>query len=192
MGLPQGYQIREMTPQEFGPLWNLHAPKIFDDESQVFRLREHLSAEELELQKKLRAQLGDLLIVRLGLFFEGTFVGWSIGNQESETTYYMRNSAVLPEHRRKGLYTAVLTEHLGRLKSLGFQKIYSRHNTTNNAVIIPKLKIGFTISSLEVSPDFGVLVHLVYLTNELNRKMMIYRVGDIKPDDQIRTALGIK
>jgi L-amino acid N-acyltransferase YncA len=97
----------------------------------------------------------------------------------------------LPAHRRKGLYTALLNQTTDQLKEMGFQKIYSRHSATNNDVIIPKLKFGFTITSLEISDIFGVLVHLVYFPKELRRKMMVYRVGDIKPDDEIRKCLDI-
>lgn len=103
----------------------------------------------------------------------------------------MRNSAILPEHRRKGLYTQLLEETLRRVSADGFQKIYSRHSATNNDVIIPKLKAGFTISSLEVSDVFGVLVHLVYFPKKLRRKIMVYRVGDAKPDDEIKKCLGL-
>lgn len=103
----------------------------------------------------------------------------------------MRNSAILPEHRRKGLYSALLNETLLRVQENGFQRIYSRHIATNNSVIMPKLKHGFTITALEVTDLFGVLVHLTYLPKELRRKVMVYRVGDAKPDDELKTCLKL-
>ena len=57
---------------------------------------------------------------------------------------------------------------------------------TNNAVIIPKLKAGFVISGFEVSDRFGTLVQLSYYFNPLRRKMMDVRVGQRKPDEEIR------
>ncbi len=69
----------------------------------------------------------------------------------------LRNSAFLPEHRGKGLYSAMLRSVKDYVLGLGFQEISSRHNTTNNAVIVPKLKQGFTIPSLEVSGIFGTM-----------------------------------
>ena len=103
----------------------------------------------------------------------------------------MRNSAVLPDHRRKGLYSALMFEVLKRTKELGFQTVVSRHVTTNNSIIIPKLKAGFVITSLEVSDRYGTLVHLTYFFNETRRKVMQFRSGDLKPDQVLKKALGI-
>ena len=69
---------------------------------------------------------------------------------------------MLPGHRRKGIYTALMHRVIETVVEKGFQKIYSRHSVTNNDVIVPKLKAGFVISSMEISDVFGVLVHLVY------------------------------
>lgn len=189
--LPSEYEIREMTGDEFGPLWREHAPKIFDDNSQIFRVYDFLSDDEKSKAKQLQGNMGSPYQLRLGLFYNTEFVGWCAGHQESAEVYYMRNSAVLPAHRRKGLYSALLSRSVDILTQKGFQKIYSRHSATNNDVIIPKLKAGFVISSIEVSDMFGVLVQLVYFPKELRRKMMVYRVGDIKPDDEIRSCLKI-
>ena len=190
MKLPEYYSIREMTDEEFSPLWDKHAESIFDDNSQIFRVWNFLTEEEKNKAKLLSR--GTPYRLNLGLFYKNEFVGWCAGHQESHETYYMRNSAVLPEHRRKGLYTALMKTTMDILIEKGFQKIYSRHNCTNNAVIIPKLKFGFQISSLEVSDMFGVLVHLVYFPKDLRRKMMVYRAGDLMPDEEIKKALGIE
>ena len=189
--VPIGYVIREMSAEEFGPLWKEHAPKIFDNNSQIFRVFDYLSDDEKSKTKDLQSFLGQQYQLRLGVFHNGEFAGWSAGHQESSETYYMRNSAILPEHRRKGLYTALLKRAVTTLSEKGFQKIYSRHSATNNDVIIPKLKVGFTISALEVTDMFGVLVHLTYFPKELRRKVMVYRVGDAKPDDEVRRCLKI-
>jgi len=75
---------------------------------------------------------------------------------------------------------------------LGFQRIYSRHRATNNAVLIPKLKAGFVLTSLEVSDAFGTMVHLTYFSHPLRRKILDYRVGQIQPDQEIAQWLGFK
>jgi L-amino acid N-acyltransferase YncA len=103
----------------------------------------------------------------------------------------MCNSAVFPEHRKKGLYTALMKATLEVVTEMGFQRIYSRHTATNNAVIIPKLKAGFHMTHFELSDTFGVLVHLTYYPKDLRRKMLDYRAGQIKPDDEIRKLLKI-
>lgn len=191
MTLPDGYEIKELSHEEFSPLWDKHAVEIFDDNSQIFRLYTWLSDDEREKADELAKNMGRFYKLRLGAFYKGEFVGWAAGHQESSETYYMRNSAILPQHRKKGLYTALLTRTLEIVKEKGFQKIYSRHNSTNNNVIIPKLKVGFMITSLEITDTFGVLVHLTYFPKELRKKILDYRVGEIKPDEEIKKCLKI-
>lgn len=188
--LPSGYTIREMDNESFRPLWLKHSKEVFANVP-VFRAHEFLSEEEKASVKSLGENMGKPYFLRLGLFHGEEFVGWHIGHQEDRETFYMQNSAVMPSHRRKGLYSALLADVLERLRGKGFQVIYSRHNMTNNDVIIPKLKAGFLITSLELSDTFGSLVHLTYYPNPLRRKVQIYRAGDLFPDEEIRRALGI-
>lgn len=139
----------------------------------------------------LSKNMGRPFRLNLGLYHHDEFVGWSWGFQESNETFYMVNSAVFPEHRRKGLYTRLMEAVVEEATRQGFMRIYGRHNSMNNAIIISKLKAGFVITSLEVSIHFGVLVHLSYFTKPLNRKMMEYRVGEMKPDDEIKRHLQL-
>lgn len=185
------YHIREIADEEFGTLWLGPSKKFFEDESQVFRLRMALSEEELATWETLRAKLGNPIRINLGMYNGDEFIGWCWGYQESAMKFYMCNSAIFPEHRRKGLYTRLLNEMISRTKALGFQEVFSRHAATNNSIIIPKLKAGFKITTLEVSDLFGVCVHLNYYLNPLRTKILDYRVGQIKPDDEIRKNLGI-
>ena len=185
------YEIRELHIDEFGPLLGEHRKTFFEDESQIFRLGNALSGNELEKMGVLKSSLGEPIRINLGIYYNNEFVGWSWGYQESASRFYMCNSAVFPEHRRKGLYTMLLNEMIKRVTAIGFQEIYSRHTTTNNAVIIPKLKIGFVITSIEITDLFGALVHLTYFPNALRKKILDYRVGQIKPDDEIKNYLDL-
>lgn len=189
--LPESYSFREMESAEFRPLWIEHSKPIFDDDGLIFRPMEFLPESEKESIKTLGKLMGTPYSLRLCIFHGDKFVGWHTGNQESADTYYMRNSAVLPEHRGRGLYSALLAEVMSRLSEKGFQRIYSRHTATNNAVLIPKLKAGFVITGLELSDNFGTLVHLTYMTNALRRKMLDFRCGEIRPDEELRKALKI-
>ena len=185
------YEIRELHIDEFGPLLGEHRKTFFEDESQIFRLGNALSGNELEKMGALKSSLGEPIRINLGIYYNNEFVGWSWGYQESASRFYMCNSAVFPEHRRKGLYTMLLNEMIKIVTEIGFQEIYSRHTTTNNAVIIPKLKVGFVITSIEITDLFGALVHLTYFPNSLRKKILDYRVGQIKPDDEIKNYLDL-
>jgi GNAT superfamily N-acetyltransferase len=189
--LPKDYEIRILSQDEFQPLWQAHAPKIFENDSQSFFIRDYFNDVERERAKALSQVFAQRYLLNLSLFYKGEFAGWCAGHQESGETFYMRNSAILPEHRRKGLYTALMQATVEEVTRNGFQRIYSRHVATNNAVIIPKLKFGFTISSIEISDTFGVLVHLSYFPNSLRRKIFDYRAGAVRPDEEIRKCMKL-
>lgn len=77
------------------------------------------------------------------------------------------------------------------IRSEGFQIIYSRHAATNSSVIVPKLKSGFVISGFELSDTFGTLVHLTYFTNPIRKKVMEFRCGDLRPDEELKSLLRL-
>ena len=74
----------------------------------------------------------------------------------------------------------------------GFQKIWSRHNYTNNEVIIPMLKRGFKITGTELTDTFGALVHLTYFPSPLRQKVLEFRAGMLKPDAELNKVFGIE
>lgn len=189
--LPAGYSFREMSKEEFQPLWQEQAARIFDDDALLFRVFPSLSAGEQDRWRALGRKMGEPYTLRLGIFHGEEFVGWHVGDQKDAQTFYMRNSAVLPAHRRLGLYTALLSEVMGRVEGEGFQLITSRHVATNNDVIIPKLKAGFLLTGMELSDSFGTLVHLTYFTNPLRRKVMDFRAGQVRPDEDLRQAFRL-
>jgi len=105
-------------------------------------------------------------------------VGWATGCQTDPDEYYMHNTSIFEAHRRKGLYTKILQLILHKVKEKGYQKILSKHATTNNAVIIPKLKAGFLINGMEVNEKFGVLIKLIYYFNKDVEALAKFRSGE--------------
>lgn len=182
----QEYKIKELSATEFKPFFNQHKMSVFENDHS-YVLRDLLEDLELDKMKDLEKDLGQPYKLYLAIFDKNeNFVAWTFGFQENSTTFYMCNSAVLPEHRGKGLYKALLNRCIDILRDKGLQLIYSRHNATNNAVIIPKLKAGFIISKMEIDDIFGVLIHLHFYTNKDRRKIMDYRCGQLRPDSQIK------
>ena len=191
MIIQNGYSIRELSPKEFFPLFGKHYESLFGSDHTFFP-KDNLTIIEKEKKLKLKQRMGDLYGLYLGLFSpENEFVGFSFGLQESEETFYMVASGVLPEHRKKGLYTELVKHILKRTTEEGFQTIYGTHCATNNAVIIPKLKLGFIFSKIELSDTFGTIIHLQYFVNPLRRKVMDYRSGLIIPDKEMRAFMKI-
>lgn len=185
------FKFVELSNEEYQKYWNEWGPGIFDDNSTSLDTRKILSEVEKNQIRELHKNVGQMYRLNLGIFKGETFCGWFTGDQYNMETFYMRNSAILPEYRRLGLYTALMNEVIKRVGEKGFQIILSRHTTTNNNIIIPKLKAGFIITAIEMSDRFGTLVHLSYFYNSTRRKVMEFRSGDLKPDAQLKDALGI-
>lgn len=185
------YTYVSLTSQAFTPLFNRYRPAVF---GQTFGYQPEATYSEAETMsvRRLQQQMIHRYRLRLGVFFRQTeFVGWTVGWQRDNDSYYMANTGILPAHQNKGIYTHLLPELLGIVRAEGFQLVESRHTASNNRVIIPKLKAGFVLSGFEVSDQFGTLVWLRYYFNETRRRMIDVRTGEHKPDDELRQLLGL-
>lgn len=180
--------IRALTPDEERHIFSDLVHGVFEGVAD-FRYRDWLDADAIERQTALGARMGDLYRCKLGAFVDGAIAGWSVGVQDSAETYQMVNSAVLPAFRGRGIYRALVDATLAEVAAQGFQRVYSRHVATNNAVIVPKLKAGFVITGTELSDRFGALVHLSWFPHAARRKVLDYRAGLIQPDDEVRAYM---
>ena len=84
-------------------------------------------------------------------------------------------------HRRKGVYTALLSAVRDHALSQDALVLRSQHSVLNNPVIIAKLRFGFHISGLSQSAQMGTLVelshHLSPPRDEMFRSRAIPYVG---------------
>lgn len=189
--LPEGYSLVKVEVEAFWSLTEELMKKIFIENGLMLNVREILSEIELLKLEKLNSSRPRPFSLAYVLYFNNQIAGWSYGYQDGRDTYYMQNSAILPEHQKKGLYSKLLKFKIEMLTQLGFQKIWSRHVMTNNSILIPKLKNGFVITGTELTDAFGVLVHLSYFTNPLRKKILIFRAGDQRPDEEINKAFHL-
>lgn len=141
--------------------------------------------EQAEI-KNLIVGLENAWTLHLGLYENDQLIGWCSSFAMKANELYMMNSVVFPEHRRKGYYTLMVKEVLKEAKLAGFQTVASQHVCTNNDVIIPKLKLNFKITGMEVLDEFGVTVNLTYFLNETRAKAMEFRSGLCKPDEEMK------
>ena len=186
------FSIKILTKETFFPLFEKFRPIVFED-THSFTWRDVLPPKELDQIEKLNENMGKRFELHLGVFNEiDEFIGWCSGYQNSKDSFCMMNSGVLKEYQRQGIYSALLQKNLEILTEKGFQIIWSRHCATNNAVIIPKLRAGFIISSLEIDDCFGTLIQLRYYTNASRRKIMDYRCGQRKPDKELKEIFKIQ
>jgi GNAT superfamily N-acetyltransferase len=98
--------------------------------------------------------------VRVGAFCGERLVGWSHAWLQPGGHLYVGNSAIVPEHRRQGLYTRLIGALEDEARALGCTRIDSHHRAANSAVLIAKLKAGYTIVGTEFSVEMGLLVKM--------------------------------
>lgn len=97
------------------------------------------------------------------VFYDGEDVaGWSYGEMHDPETYFMSNSAILPDYRRRGIYSCYLSHFIGYLKALGYERITSNHQPNNRAVLMAKLKAGFVLSGMILDERWSAQVQMTY------------------------------
>ena len=115
------------------------------------------------------------LMLRVGAFDGEELVGWTVGWFEREGAFYMANSAVLPTHRRRGIYAALVRRCLVEAAKGGAAVVRSRHVAENRAIQIAKLKLGFFITGSEYSEEYGFLIRMTYFLREERLKLFLGR-----------------
>jgi GNAT superfamily N-acetyltransferase len=186
--MAQSLRYEFIEAEAFFPFFLKNVRKIFkgNELTDVERLYSAAEIEKASALKKAFNTIGLFLVAYDG----DKIIGWSFGEQQQKTTFYMTNSAVFPEYRRKGVYTELMKRMVMRLTEMGFQKIYSRHQFANNSVIIAKLKFGFMIGGMETSDRFGSLVRLNYFPNSNRRRLFLDRIRAEDLPSDLRALLA--
>ncbi|GHF39122.1 GNAT superfamily N-acetyltransferase [Deinococcus metalli] len=120
----------------------------------------------------------------------GHVVGWQSSRQWNARTAYMTNTAFLPAHRGRGLYTRLLPVILAFLRGQGYDLVRSAHHATNTAVLLPKLRAGFRLQGLEIG-DHGVMAVLIHSFDDVYREYMDVRSGLKRPTGEVARRLGL-
>jgi hypothetical protein len=162
---------------------------IFDNNSGI-DLSAIQTDKEKESIKLLSNNLKELYKLKLYIFKGEKRIGWFLGTQLNFDTFFMNNTGIFAEYRNKGIYKALLPIILNILSEKGFQLVSSKHRATNNHILTLKLKAGFVITGFEVSDVWGLLINLTFYFNDKRRKLVDYRVGQIKPDEEIKKLLA--
>ncbi|UXR65023.1 hypothetical protein EZJ49_02010 [Bdellovibrio bacteriovorus] len=163
-----GFSVREVSASEMRVCLAENFESIFSNRLEVAAVESH-GGQGLE-RLSARRQSEQRFSLRLGVFLLDRMVGWHFGHATDAETYYMQNSAVLPEFRGKGLYHKLLLCVLEKVKDEQFQVVSSMHHPNNPGVLIPKLKAGFVITGTHFHERFRSLVELRYIFDLERRK----------------------
>ena len=139
---PQSRIVERFPEPEFSALRNA----AFADFGECSALLSEVLAEEAD-RRLNRPEERVPQELRIGAFIEDRLVAWSYSKVEG-SQLHMVNSGVLPDLRRKGIYSRLVEATITYAGRSGFAKIFSRHVPSDNAVIIPKLRLGFMASNI--------------------------------------------
>lgn len=121
----------------------------------------------------------------------GEVVGWQASRQHDKYTALMQNTALLPAHRGKGVYTRLLRLVLDELRALGYQQVISEYHATNNAVIVPKLRAGFVITGLQLDKH-GIIIKLTHSFDAVYAEYLRFRSGRARPEGELLSRIGLE
>ncbi|MBC7369923.1 MAG: hypothetical protein H7326_00045, partial [Bdellovibrionaceae bacterium] len=99
--LPTGYRFVELPQEEFSKLWHEWGEKIFLENSTTLDTAKILSDAERAGIKNLHKNMQQMISFNICIYKGEEFCGWFTGDQYNVETFYMRNSAILPEHRNQ-------------------------------------------------------------------------------------------
>lgn len=176
--LTPGYLYRSIDESAFESLLREHAELALEaDKSlpvqRLFSARERQSVEYLS-----RALAHHQALYWQVETEDQELAGWCFGLQRDESCFELVQSLILPEHRQRGLYTALLRALLKWAAKQGYQQLLSRQNAHLNAALIPKLRLGFYLNGLQLSDRRGLLAELCYYLNRQRRELWAHRAGD--------------
>lgn len=178
MSLLPGYSLRPATEDEFMSLYNERETQYFAGFERT-NFNVGLTDDDLtRIADRERAFAGGER-TRWFIISNDVVVGWALVQQVDSITLLMRNTAIDPEHRRRGIYAALLAFVVQHARDNGYQRITSTHSATNNAILIAKLKAGFVISGLHVDEKYGLMVHLTNYLYEQRRTIVERRVRGV-------------
>ncbi len=108
---------------------------------------------------------------------KGLPIGFFYGHIENEITFRMQTTGLLKPYRNKGIYSRFLNKLSLYIETLGYERITSYHHPNNTAVLIPKLKSGFMITSMELSEKWGAMIALTYFIHDDRKNSFLKSFG---------------
>jgi RimJ/RimL family protein N-acetyltransferase len=156
------------------PMWRPHwPPEVYFDFEQL------CDEDERARRERVVASEGGQRLTEHWVVREGDEpVALFSGRQQAGAAYLMTHAQVHPDHQGRGIYTEIVRRVIGYTGELGFERILSEHAVGNNAVLVPKLKLGFRIIAFEIEPAFGLGLRLAYFHDPQQLAAYAFRYGD--------------
>jgi GNAT superfamily N-acetyltransferase len=179
--LAGGYRMQALTPADYWALFEAemrqhYPPEVFFELEQVLSERDRHAVALLK--EALPPRVADPIAVRL----DGVLAAMFFGAAGIRGEYWMISTVVKPDHRRRGLYAAVVDRVVAYARDAGFVSVVSQHAPNNLPVMIAKLKAGFVIEALEIDARVGPSVRLRRYLHPAYDQAFAYRCGEASLD----------
>lgn len=183
-------QLKFVSESEFEAETSKHKKDVFRESLTIYS-HQIYSEEEIHKSEANMARFAKLESLYCLLLLGDECIGWHYGYQIGPMSYYMCNSAILPEFRRQGYYTWLASKIIEEITARGYHRITSRHHPTNNPIIIAKLKLGFVVTGLQLAGSFGTLIELERNSNQAMAELIKFRCGAKLPQSSTLEAIGL-
>ena len=142
-----GYRLHRVTPETFHAVYGQLEAAAYETDSWAWPHAARRARPDTPRWAWLIAHAGQV-------------AGWQLSRAWNDRTAYMVNTALLPAHRGRGVYTRLLPVVLDALRAEGFDLVCSHHHLTNTAVLLPKLRVGFRFQGVQID-EHGVMAVLL-------------------------------
>ncbi|KAB8033558.1 hypothetical protein [Fluviispira multicolorata] len=190
-GILNKYQIERVEHSVYIDMYT--SEMSIHNHSELRFIKEHLLSSEEKRKKENLANYFKNHAIRDSLLVKdnGKIIAMFHGEQKESDEYLMKHALVHKDYRKIGIYSDYLSKTLDYTQKMGFLKIVSSHTPTNNDIIILKLQKEFYISSMEIHPELGMNVNLIYFNNEEIKKAFYFRCGIIEFSKKLfKNSLG--
>ncbi len=170
MQLPEGVEAHAVEKDVLQKVMTQLWPAIFPEDSNLcfFRtVQERMGKMEFLWREYYGSGHSETILFTLP---DETPIGWVTGDMEDYMTFYLRLFGLLPEYRRKKVFSAFQQKFFEYLKEVGYERIASHHHINNRITLISQLKMGFSLVGFEVDERFGILAKVLYFLHEDRRE----------------------
>lgn len=149
------------TQDEVLPFIRTHYGAIFGAEEVADRF---LPSPMTEAKRRFFAEM-DFFVFRVGQETAGVFVA----NPTDWSSYYLRSTAVLPQHRQRRLMTHFFERLAEPLRAAGVERIEADVSPANAAIIRVLSRQGYIVTGSAGSERWGLLLRYTkFLSQEAN------------------------
>ena len=171
--LPAGLVV---VPTDEQTYWRRHEAELRHAFPPEFYFHRRERDVPLAQPDALPPRIEDYLLLMDGDRLAGVTSGFA--GREPRSVYWTNHTTLDTAYQGRGVYRALQERVIAYTRELGFRAIQSNHAPSNNGALIPKLRAGFKIVSLELDGLEGPILRLRYFHDPEEEAAYLFRNGN--------------